>query len=399
MTVITDAKRIDELLERGTEDILVKEHLRERLLSGARLRVKFGIDPTSPNIHLGRAVALRKLKFFQDLGHKVVLIIGDFTARIGDPSDKLEKRPMLTEAEIKKNLKQYLKQIGKIINLSKTEIHYNSKWLRKMGFLEISKLLECFTVQQMSKRRNFHERLEAGQDIFVVEFLYPALQGYDSVEVKADVELGGFDQLFNLKAGRVVQRRYDRPEQDILTVQMLEGTDGRKMSSSWGNVISLLDSPEDMFGKLMSVRDDLIIKYFTLCTDLPLPRIAQYESDLKSGANPKEIKLNLAKEIVSMYHGSRAAEFAREDWGKKFEKGEIPDDIVEIESHGQLLATLAENKITSSTSEARRLFKTGSIHNMTADKKAAPDDEAREGEVYRVGKKIFVKIANKKARI
>src|SRR3989344_4866531 len=250
--VITDQSKIDELLARGVEEIFVKEHLREALLSGRQLRIKLGIDPTGPAIHLGRAIPLRKLKAFQDLGHKIVLIIGDFTAKIADPSDKLEKRPMLTDEEIKINLKDYLKQIGKIIDLSKTEIRYNSEWQNKMNSIELGELLECFSVQQMTKRRNFKERLEQGQDISVVELIYPALQGYDSVKVNADVEIGGFDQLFNLKAGRTVQKKYGQKEQDIMTLSMLPGTDGRKMSSSWGNIISLLDSKEEMFGTIMS---------------------------------------------------------------------------------------------------------------------------------------------------
>jgi tyrosyl-tRNA synthetase len=245
-----DNNTVDELLERGVEEIFIKEDLKKKLLSGKKLRIKLGIDPTSPYIHLGRAVVLRKLKAFQDLGHQIVLIIGDYTARIGDPSDKLEKRPMLTEKDIKNNLKNYLKQIGLILNMKKVEVRYNSAWFKKMNFLEISELLECFTVQQMSRRRNFKERLEKDSDIFLIEFLYPALQGYDSVKVKADVEIGGFDQLFNLKAGRTVQKRYGMPEQDVMTVSMLDGTDGRKMSSSWGNIIGITDAPEDMFGKV-----------------------------------------------------------------------------------------------------------------------------------------------------
>jgi len=318
MKVITDEKKIEEVLNRGTEDIFIKEHLKNELLSGKVLRVKFGIDPTSPAIHLGRAVPLRKLKEFQDLGHKIVLIVGDFTARIGDPSDKLEKRPMLTVAEIKKNLKTYIKQIGKIIDISKTEIHYNSEWLAKMDYLETAKLLECFTVQQMSKRRNFKERLDQGQDIFVVEFMYPALQGYDSVKIKADVEIGGFDQLFNLKAGRTVQKRYSQKEQDIMTVVMLEGTDGRKMSSSWGNIISLLDTADMMYGKVMAVNDSLIIKYFTLCTDLSMLEIDNFKKELEKGLNPRDAKIKLAFEIVKIYHGEKKAAEAQESFINTF---------------------------------------------------------------------------------
>jgi tyrosyl-tRNA synthetase len=211
---------------------------------------------------------LRKLRAFQDLGHIVVFIIGDFTAQIGDPSDKLEKRPMLTAEAIKHNLKTYKEQVGKIIDLSKAEFHYNSTWLSKLRFQEIAELAESFSVQQMTARRNFKDRFDKGEEVSLREFLYPLMQGYDSVAINADVELGGFDQLFNVKAGRVVQKHYGKPEQDVLTVQMLEGTDGRKMSSSWGNIIAIVDEPNDMYGKIMSVRDDLLTKYFLLCTDL-----------------------------------------------------------------------------------------------------------------------------------
>src|SRR3989338_3818860 len=226
--VITDQSKIDELLARGVEEIFVKEHLREALLSGRQLRIKLGIDPTGPAIHLGRAIPLRKLRAFQDLGHKAVLIIGDFTAKIGDPSDKLAKRPMLSEKQIKENLKTYKKQLGKIVDLKNAEFKFNSKWLGKLGFREISQLAESFSVQQMLARRNFKERFQAGDEIGLRELTYPLMQGYDSVAVKADVELGGFDQLFNLKAGRIIQKHYGQKEQDILTLQMLEGTDGRK---------------------------------------------------------------------------------------------------------------------------------------------------------------------------
>jgi len=389
----TNPEKIEEILNRGTEDVFVREHLREALFSGKQLRVKLGIDPTGPAIHLGRSVPLRKLKAFQDLGHKIVLIIGDFTAKIGDPSDKLEKRPMLTDSDIKKNLKDYLKQLNLVIDLSKAEIHYNSEWLRGMDYLETAKLLECFTVQQMSKRRNFHERLEQGQDIFVVEFMYPALQGYDSVQINADVEIGGFDQLFNLKAGRIVQKKYGKKEQDIITVSMLPGTDGRKMSSSWGNVISLLDSKEDMFGKVMAVRDDLIILYFTLCTDISLPEISNIENELKSGANPKNIKLRLAKEIVKIYHGEKAAEAAEDIFENTFSKGEFPNDakIFNVSKTDKIIDCLVNSKVLESKSEIRRLIEAGAISDYPDKKINDPNELVGEKErKIKIGKKTFI---------
>lgn len=393
MKVITDKNKIKELLERGTEDIFVKENLEKALFSGKPLRIKFGIDPTGPAIHLGRAIPLRKLKAFQDLGHKVVLIVGDFTAKIGDPSDKLEKRPMLTDKEIKGYLKNYLKQIGKIIDISKTEIHYNSKWLAKMSYLETAKLLECFTVQQMSKRRNFKERLDAGQDVFVVELIYPALQGYDSVMVNSDVEIGGFDQLFNLKAGRTVQKKYGKKEQDIMTLVMLEGTDGRKMSSSWGNIISLLDSSEEMFGKIMALKDELIIKYFTLCTDFSLEDIALIEKDLKNGKNPKEAKMQLAFEIVKIYHGEKKALLAKADWVSKFEKKEIPEELTSIKGEGLLVDILVEKKLITSKNQARRLFDEGAILDLVSKEKIKDVKyEVKKGNKFKIGKKLFIEI-------
>lgn len=394
MKVITDENKITELLERGTEDIFIKEDLKKALRSGKPLRIKFGIDPTGPAIHLGRAIPLRKLRAFQDLGHKVVLIVGDFTAKVGDPSDKLEKRPMLTDKQIKLYLKNYLKQIGKIIDLSKAEIHYNSKWLAKMDYIEIAKLLDCFTVQQMSKRRNFKERLDAGQDVFVVEFLYPALQGYDSLVLKADVEIGGFDQLFNLKAGRTVQKKYGKKEQDIMTLVMLEGTDGRKMSSSWGNIISLLDTNEEMFGKIMALKDELIIKYFTLCTDFSLEQISEIEKNLKNGLNPKEAKMQLAFEITKIYHGEKKAVSAKEDWVSKFEKKEIPLDLTEISSLGKsLMEALVSNKILISNSAFQRLAKEGAISNLeTKEKITDIHFTPKKNDKFKIGKKIFIKI-------
>ncbi len=387
---------IDELLTRGVEDIFIEKDLREKLLSGKKLRIKFGIDPTSPYIHLGRAVPLRKLKAFQDSGHKIVLIIGDFTAKIGDPSDKLEKRPMLSDKEIKNNLKKYLEQIALILNMKKVEVRYNSEWLKKMNFFDIGQLLECFTVQQMSKRRNFKERLDAGTDIFMVEFLYPALQGYDSVAVNADVEIGGFDQLFNLKAGRTVQKRYNQNEQDIMVVSMLEGTDGRKMSSSWGNIIALTDKPEEMFGKIMSLRDELITKYFLLCTDVSLDVIEGYARDMVTGTvNPRDLKMILGKDIVSMYHNKKLANKAQEIFIETFQKKEIPKDVEEIEvtKNTFLVDAFLSHKIISSKSEFRRLVDEHAITNLDIGKKVSSHTALAQDGVYRIGKKRFCKIS------
>ncbi len=386
-------KMIEDILTRGVEDIFIKEHLEERLRSGDVLRIKLGIDPTSPYIHLGRAITLRKLKAFQELGHQIILIIGDFTAKIGDPSDKLEKRPSLTDEQIKNNLERYLEQIALILDMKKVEVRYNSEWLAGMSIPELARLLECFTVQQMSKRRNFKDRLDAGQDVFMDEFLYPALQGYDSVVVKSDVEIGGFDQLFNLKAGRTVQKRYGQKEQDIITLSMLEGTDGRKMSSSWGNIISIIDAPDEMFGKIMSLKDDLIVKYFLLTTGLSMEEIDKIDASIKSGENPMTSKKRLAKEIISTYHSSEEADKAEEDFANKFQKGQIPTEIetISVAESKNIPDALVSGKIVSSKTDFRRLLEAGAITNLDKDQKMKEIGDFVSGS-YRIGAHRFVKL-------
>jgi len=395
MKIITDEKKINEILTRGVEDVFIKEDLKKRLLSGKQLRIKLGIDPTSPFIHLGRAVTLLKLKAFQNLGHHIVLIIGDYTAKIGDPSDKLEKRPMLTDQQIKSNLKKYLEQVSLILDMKKVEVKYNSKWLKKMNIFEIGELLECFTVQQMTKRRNFKERLDAGNDVFMVEFLYPALQGYDSVAVNADVEIGGFDQLFNLKAGRTVQKRYGKKEQDIMVLSMLEGTDGRKMSSSWGNIISVIDTPTEMFGKIMSLKDEFITKYFLLTTNLNVDEIKKIENSLKNGENPMEFKKILAKKIISFYHSEKEAGKAEENFVNTFQKKEIPDEMEEISvKSGEILVdVLLKNKVLSSKGEWRRLIEGNAIHDLDKNENITDFNlKIFENLTLKIGKKRFLKI-------
>lgn len=395
MAIITDKDKIKDLLERGTEDIFVKEHLEEALLSGKELRIKFGIDPTGPKIHIGRATVLRKLKAFQDLGHKIVLIIGDFTATIGDASDKTEKRPMLTREQVQENFKDYSRQIGKILDMSKVELAYNSDWLGKLGFAELAELAECFSVQQMLARRNFKERIENGNEISLREFLYPLMQGYDSVVIKADVEIGGFDQLFNLKAGRIMQKHYKMKEQDIMTTVMLEGTDGRKMSTSWGNIITIEDEPVDMYGKLMSVKDELIIKYLNLCTDLTLHEISELENQMKVGINPKEIKMRLAYEVTKLYHGEEKAKFAEDDFVTKFQKKEIPDElrIVTAEAGEFLVEILTNNKIAKSKTDAKRLINEGAVMDLEKSEKIKDEKtKITENIKLKIGKKEFVQI-------
>lgn len=397
MSIITDTNKISELLTRGVEEIFVKDHLEAALKSGKQLRIKLGIDPTGPKIHIGRAVPLRKLRAFQDLGHQIVLIIGDFTAQIGDASDKDGKRPILTREQIETNLEDYKNQVGKILDLSKVEFHYNSEWLEKLDLREFGGLADHFSVQQMLRRRNFSDRFDRGDEISLREFLYPLFQGYDSVCINADVEIGGFDQLFNLQSGRVLQKAYGQSEQDIMTVQMVEGTDGRKMSTSWGNIITIVDEADDMFGKIMSVRDDLIIKYFTLCTDVSQDEIRDIEVGIQNGENPMDYKKRLAREIVTLYHSVDTATHAQTNWENTFSKGGLPDEIPEITatSGDVLMEVLATNKLVESKAEFRRLVDEGAIKIMSGEVEEKITDQKfiiTESVVVKIGKRKFVKI-------
>lgn len=401
---ITDNKKIDNILSRSVEEIIDKDTLKKELENGDVLRIKFGIDPTGPKIHLGRAVPLRKLREFQKLGHHIVLIIGDFTAQIGDASDKSDKRPMLTRAQIDENLKDYKNQIGQILDLSKTEFVYNNDWLSRLTFGELIKLSECFTVQQMLARRNFKDRFDAGKEISLREFLYPIMQGYDSVVVKADVEIGGFDQLFNLKAGRIIQDYYGMKKQHIMTCEMLEGTNGDKMSTSQGNVINIVDEPSDMFGKIMSMKDGLIIKYMRLCTDVEKEEIIEAEQFLANQENnPRDLKLKLAKSIVTIYHGEMDAVKAETNFITTFQKKGLPEEIEEIsvveeEKDLSLGDLIVSKNIVSSKSEWKRLVETNSIKEIvkegdSIEEKTLTDYKVKVfSGVFKIGKKKFIKI-------
>jgi tyrosyl-tRNA synthetase len=388
-------ERIKDVLTRAVEDVFVKESLETKLKSGKPLRVKLGFDPTGANIHIGRAIVLRKLKAFQDLGHHIIFLIGNFTALIGDPSDKLEKRPMLTAEKVEENLKEYKAQVGKILDIDKCEFVYNGDWLSKLTFAEIINLAESFSVQQMMNRRNFKDRLEKGDEVSLREFLYPLMQGYDSVMVKADIEIGGFDQLFNLKAGRIVQKHLGQPEQDVLTTMMLEGTDGRKMSTSWGNVINIVDPANEMFGKIMSLKDELIPKYFLLCTDVTQEEIKNIEKEIEGGANPRDFKVKLAKEIIKLYHSEEAADQAEENFVNTFKKGGIPDDVsqIEVDNGDSLGEVLVNNSLVESKSEYARLIKEGAISEVETEEKIIDREYKIEKDInLRIGKKRFVKI-------
>ena len=393
MATNTDESKVKELLEKNVEEVTVKSELETVLKTGEVLRIKLGIDPTGPKIHLGRAIPLRKLRDFQKMGHQVVLIVGDFTAQIGDASDKTEKRPMITRMEIDENLKDYKSQIGKILDLDKTEFVYNNDWLSKLTFKDLSELSECFTVQQMLARRNFKDRYENGVEISLREFLYPIMQGYDSVAVKADVEIGGFDQLFNLKAGRVIQDHYGMKKQNVMTCVMLEGTDGRKMSTSWGNIITIVDEPNDMFGKLMSLRDDLIIKYFELCTDREESFIFDLEKRLKDGENPRDIKMILAEDVVTLYHNEKLATLAKNNFIETFQKGGIPDDVPEVLGvEGDMFSDLAlKSGLVESKTDWKRLVEDGAV-SFEDGTPITDYKEIAKSCILKIGKRRFLRV-------
>lgn len=402
--VIIDEQKISEILIRGVDEVIDKNHLEKKLRSGKVLRIKLGIDPTSPNIHLGRAIPLLKLRDFQDLGHKVVLIIGDFTGVIGDTSDKESERPMLDAKTIKQNMKTYVKQAAKILNMRKCEIYYNSKWLKKLDYHTIGQQADNFSLNEFISRENIAKRLQEGKRISLREVLYPLMQGYDSVAVKADVELGGTDQRFNLLAGRELQRYYKQEPQDIITNPLIEGTDGRKMSSSWGNVINLFDSTTEMFGKIMSLKDEFIIKYFKLVTREKLTNIALYESSLESGANPRDYKVLLAKEVVKMYYGEKEAKKAEEEFNRVFRDKELPSDIEIFETDKNsypILDLLSDTELVESKGEAKRLIEGGGVHIEVNGEMSDTEDwrdeiKIQDEMIIRVGKRRFVKIKFKK---
>jgi len=390
-----NSQKIKELMTRGVEEIFERDSLENKLKSGRQLRIKHGIDPTGPKIHIGRAFQFWKLKDFQDLGHKIVLIIGDFTARIGDASDKDAMRKPLSEKEIKANMKDYIKQISKILDMRKVEVRYNSEWFKKMRVMDFVFLQMIFTAQQTIQRRNFKERWDSSKPIGLHELDYPVFQGYDSVAVKADVETGGSDQLFNLQCGREIQKNFKQSPQDIVTFKMLNGLDGRKMSTSWGNIITIIDEPKDMFGKVMSMSDDLIPEYLELATRLSDGEI----EEIKKMPNPRDQKAMMAKEIVKMYHGQKQAENAEQEFDKVFRNKELPTDIPVFPADKNnyfILDLLFDAKLSSSKNEAKRLVEGGGVEIQIGEKKEKISDWKKEiiledGMIIKVGRK-FVKI-------
>ncbi len=388
---------LEKILAR-VETVIPEEELKVKLKKKRPLRVKLGIDPTAPDIHLGFAVVLRKLRDFQELGHIAVLVVGDFTARIGDPSGRSKTRPPLTEEDVKQNMKNYGKQIFKILDKKNTEIRHNSKWLAKLTPTEIVKLTSRITMAKMMERDDFSKRFKEEQPIALHEFLYPVFQAYDSVAVRSDIELGGNDQHWNHLLGRDMQRSFDMEPQVVMLMPILEGLDGvRKMSKSYGNYVGVAEPPKEQFGKLMSIPDNLILRYFKLCLDYDENSLRNIEKKLKAGENPRDIKMELAEGVVSLYHNKKAGEKAKKEFIKVFSENKTPEDIKELKiDKGEkiwVVELLEKAGFVKSRGEARRLITSGALK---IDGKKVTDFTLNisfdKDTILKVGKLRFVKI-------
>ena len=392
------------LISHGVADLLPEDEFKKKLeksvATNTPLIVKLGLDPTAPDIHLGHTVVLRKLKLFQDFGHKVIILIGDFTARIGDPTGKSVTRPPLTEEQVITNAKTYQEQIFKVLDPEKTEVRFNSEWLSKLDFADVLKLASKYTVARMLERDDFHKRYTEGRPISIHEFMYPLMQGYDSIALKADVEFGGTDQTFNLLMGRHLQGEEGMPEQTIITMPILEGLDGvQKMSKSLGNYIGISEAPSEMYGKAMSIPDELMMRYFMLVTDMSIEEQEQLSKDLESGAaHPRDVKMKLAHTIVRLYHGEEAANFGQEEFIRVFQKHAMPTDIPEYkvavtEEPVFVPQLLSDAGLTVSNGEARRSIKAGAF-KIDGEKCNEEHIVLKDGMVLQVGKRKFIKIVS-----
>ena len=386
-------------IKRGTDEILNESELKKKLLSGKKLIIKAGFDPTAPDLHLGHTVLINKLRHFQDLGHKVIFLIGDFTGKIGDPSGKNKTRPSLSENELIKNAKTYEKQVYKILKKDLTEIKFNSEWCNKLGADGIISLASKYNVARMLERDDFNKRYTSNQSIAIHEFLYPLVQGYDSVALEADVECGGTDQKFNLLVGRELQRNFDQEPQVVLTVPILEGLDGtNKMSKSLENYIGINEEPNEMFGKIMSISDDLMWRWFELLSFIPEEDISNLKKEVKDGKNPRDVKFILAEELVDRFHDKGDGQKCMKSFLERFQKGNLPEKIesisLSIDSEEiPLVNLLKESKMTSSTSEALRLIEQGGVKidsNKVTDTKLKIKKNSEA--TYQVGKRKFLKI-------
>jgi len=398
--------KFGSLLKRGVAEVIVEQELIQLLESGKRLRLKQGFDPSTIDIHLGHVASLRKLRQFQELGHKVILIVGDWTARIGDPSGQSATRPMLSQKEVEANAKTYLRQFFKVVDKDKTEVRWQSEWYDKFTLDEVIKLTSRFTIAQLLAREDFNKRYSSGNPISLTEMLYPLLQGYDSVVIKADVEFGGTDQKFNCLLGRELQQSMGQPPQQVFLVPLLIGTDGsQKMSKSLGNHIGIVEPPREMYSKVMSIPDYLIIDYFELVTDVPDEEIAEFKKQLNThSVNPINIKKRLSNEIVTCFYGNKAASEAEEYFTKVFQKREIPSEIPEYVFttsytkdklyHIDIAPTLLEEGLVKSNSELKRLLTQGAIE-LDGEKISSSLIEAHSGSILKIGRRRFVKIAIK----
>lgn len=392
------------LISYGVADLLPEDEFKKKLekavATNTPLIIKLGLDPTAPDIHLGHTVVLRKLKLFQDFGHKVIILIGDFTARIGDPTGKSVTRPPLTEEQVITNAKTYQEQIFKVLDPAKTEVRFNSEWLSKLDFADVLKLASKYTVARMLERDDFHKRYTEGRPISIHEFMYPLMQGYDSIALKADVEFGGTDQTFNLLMGRHLQGEEGMSEQTIITMPILEGLDGvQKMSKSLGNYIGISEAPSEMYGKAMSIPDELMMRYFMLVTDMSIEEQEQLSKDLESGAaHPRDVKMKLAHTIVRLYHGEEAANFGQEEFIRVFQKHAMPTDIPEYkvavtEEPVFVPQLLSDAGLTASNGEARRSIKAGAF-KIDGEKCNEEHIVLKDGMVLQVGKRKFIKIVS-----
>lgn len=386
-------------ISRGSDEILVLSELEERLKKGKPLRIKAGFDPTAPDIHLGHTVLINKMRQFQELGHTVIFLIGDFTGMIGDPTGKNVTRKPLTEEQVQANAQTYKEQIFKILDPEKTEVRFNSEWMGKMSSADMIQLASRHTVARMLERDDFNKRYTNNQPISIHEFLYPLVQGYDSVALECDVELGGTDQKFNLLVGRELQKQYRQPPQIVLTMPLLEGLDGvQKMSKSLNNYIGIDESPDEMFGKIMSISDELMWRYFELLSFRPLTEIETLKAGVEDGRNPRDVKFELADEIIARFHSTEAATKAREAFIARFQKGAMPEDIPEQEiavegENMALIHILKSAGLTVSTSDAIRMIKQGAV-KIDGEKVSDTRLEMPKGteHIYQVGKRKFAKI-------
>ena len=388
-----------KLIKRGSDEILTESDLKKKLDSGKKLIVKAGFDPTAPDLHLGHTVLLNKLRHFQDLGHKVIFLIGDFTGRIGDPSGTNKTRPIVDSDSLIKNAKTYKNQVFKILKEDLTEVRFNSEWCEKLGADGLIKLASKYNVARMLERDDFNKRFSSNKTIAIHEFLYPLVQGYDSVALEADVECGGTDQKFNLLVGRELQRDYEQEPQVVITVPILEGLDGvKKMSKSLDNYIAIDEEPDEMFGKIMSISDELMWRWFELLSFMPEEDITKLKDEMKKGKNPRDIKFILAEELVDRFHKEGEGKKSKEIFLNRFQKGNIPDEIesvkVDIKNDSILLVNLLKDtNMISSISEGNRLITQGGI-KINSEKVQDPKLEVSKGSegIYQVGKRKFLKI-------